>query len=246
MAAPRVTPGRRGGFPGRERTGGRAGDAQDPPGGVPGCDRTFAVLRVVGAWWVGLFGSSLVGVSGCRLMVPGRVRVWPGPRWGSGHEDEKVIRHVTSPGPRCGGMVPAARREAAQLAPDPRCGGGMVPGRVLARVPGLRRPAGGARSSSSPRRTSARAALSAGGVRSALRAFRARPCANESRRSRVLVARCLRVRALASAWVLLRSAGPAVLRCWSARRAPSACGARGAGERMPLRRRASSVPRGRT
>ena len=226
MAAPRVTPGRRGGFPGRERTGGRAGDAQDPPGGVPGRDRTFAVLRVVGAWWVGLFGSSLVGVSGCRLMVPGRVRVWPGPRWGSGHEDEKVIRHVTSPGPRCGG--------------------GMVPGRVLARVPGLRRPAGGARSSSSPRRTSARAALSAGGVRSALRAFRARPCANESRRSRVLVARCLRVRASASAWVLLRSAGPAVPRCWSARRAPSACGARGAGERMPLRRRASSVPRGRT
>ena len=58
------------------------------------------------------------------MMVPGRVRVWPGPRWGSGHEDEKVIRHVTSPGPRCGGMVPAARREAAQLAPDPRCGGG--------------------------------------------------------------------------------------------------------------------------
>ena len=225
MAAPRVTPGRRGRFPGRERTGGRAGDAQDPPGGVPGRDRTFAVLRVVGVWWVGLFGSSLAGVSGCRLMVPGRVRVWPGPRWGSGHEDEKVIRHVTSPGPRCGGMVP---------------------GRVLARVPGLRRPAGGARSSSSPRRTSARAALSAGGVRSALRAFRARPCANESRRSRVLVARCLRVRALASAWVLLRSAGPAVLRCWSARRAPSACGARGAGERMPLRRRASSVPRGRT
>lgn len=37
------------------------------------------------------------------MMVPGRVRVWPGPRWGSGHEDEKVIRHVTSPGPRCGG-----------------------------------------------------------------------------------------------------------------------------------------------
>ena len=226
MAAPRVTPGRRGGFPGRERTGGRAGDAQDPPGGVPGRDRTFAVLRVVGAWWVGLFGSSLVGVSGCRLMVPGRVRVWPGPRWGSGHEDEKVIRHVTSPGPRCGG--------------------GMVPGRVLARVPGLRRPAGGARSSSSPRRTSARAALSAGGVRSALRAFRARPCANESRRSRVLVARCLRVRASASAWVLLRSIGPAVPRRWSARRAPSACGARGAGECMPLRRCASSVPRGRT
>ena len=189
MAAPRVTPGRRGRFPGRERTGGRAGDAQDPPGGVPGRDRTFAVLRVVGAWWVGLFGSSLVGVSGCRLMVPGR---------------------------------------------------------VLARVPGLRRPAGGARSSSSPRRTSARAALSAGGVRSALRAFRARPCANESRRSRVLVARCLRVRASASAWVLLRSAGPAVPRRWSARRAPSACGARGAGECMPLRRCASSVPRGRT
>ena len=189
MAAPRVTPGRRGRFPGRERTGGRAGDAQDPPGGVPGRDRTFAVLRVVGGGGGGLFGSSLAGVSGCWLMVPGR---------------------------------------------------------VLARVPGLRRPAGGARSSSSPRRTSARAALSAGGVRSALRAFRARPCANESRRSRVLVARCLRVRASASAWVLLRSIGPAVPRRWSARRAPSACGARGAGECMPLRRCASSVPRGRT
>ena len=39
---------------------------------------------------------------------------------------------------------------------------------------------------------------------------------------------------------------PRAPRRWSARRAPSACGARGAGERMPLRRRASSVPRGRT
>ena len=117
---------------------------------------------------MGLFGSSLAGVSGCRLMVPGRVRVWPGPRCG---------RHGSGAGAGAGpGPASSCRR------------GPLVV--VSAEDIGPRR---------TIRRRGSFGAKSVPGT----------PPPGGPRRSRVLVARCLRVRALASAWVLLRSAGPA-------------------------------------